>query len=106
MLVESREGLVDVAHRDHSTQVAEGVNWGVPVVGDYRRGEETRELKAAVAIGSDHHGNLDALITQSGDASGLLSFNHGSAFKRQAKLGKKRDGIIKGFHHDADIVHS
>jgi hypothetical protein len=51
-----------------------------------------------VAVGSDHHGDLDALITQSGDASGPFSFNHGSPLKCQAKLGEKGDGVIEGFH--------
>jgi hypothetical protein len=63
-------------------------------------------VKAAVAVGSDHHGDLDALMTQSSDASGPFSFNHGSPLKRQAKRGEKRDGIIERFHRDADIVHS
>ena len=59
-----------------------------------------------MAIGSDHHGDLDALITQSSDASGPLPFNHGSPLERQAKLSQESDGVIERFHHDADIVHS
>ncbi len=77
-----------------------------PVIGDYRRGEKTREREAAVAVGPDHHGDLDALITQSSDASGPFSFNHRSPLARQAKLGEKRDRIVERFHYDADIVHS
>jgi hypothetical protein len=96
VLAESGECFVDVAHCEHSTQVAERVHRGVAVIGD--RGEKTRELEAAVAIGRDQHGDLDALITQSSDASGPFSFNHGSPLKRQAKLGEKSDGIIEGFH--------
>ena len=59
-----------------------------------------------MTVGSDHHGDLDTLVTQSSDASGPFSFNHGSPLKRQAKLDEKRDGIIERFYHDADIVHS
>jgi len=69
-------------------QVAEGVHRGVPVIGDNGRVRK-RELKAAVAVGSDHHGDLDALITQSSDTSGPFSFNHRSPFKRQARLVEK-----------------
>jgi hypothetical protein len=76
------------------------------MIGDYRWGKKSRNLESAVTVGSDHHGDLDALITQSSDASGPFSFNHGSPLKRQAKLGEKRDGVIEGFHRDADIVHS
>ena len=86
--------------------LTEGVHRSVPVIGDYRRGEETRELESAVAAGSDHHSDLDALITESGDASGPLCFDNGSPLKRQAKLGEKRDDIIEGLHHDANIVHT
>ena len=59
-----------------------------------------------MAIGSDHHGDLDALIDQSSDASGPFSFNHGAPFKRQSKLGEKGDGVFERFDDDADIVHS
>jgi hypothetical protein len=30
---------------------------------------------------------------------------HGSPFELEAQLGEKRDGGIKRFHHDADVVH-
>jgi hypothetical protein len=59
-----------------------------------------------MSIGGDHHGYLDALVAQSGDAPGPFSFDRGSPFELQAKLGEKRDGLIDGFNHDADIVHS
>ena len=95
VLAEPGECFVDVAHSEHSTQVAEGVHRGIPMIGDYRRGEKTRELEAAVAVGGDQHGNLDALIAQSSDASGPFSVNDGSSFKRQAKLGEERDCVIE-----------
>jgi hypothetical protein len=106
LFAESAERFVNVAYCEHSTQVAEGIHRGIPVIGDYRRGDETRELKAAVAVGSDHHGDLDALITQSSDASGPLSFDYGPPLKRQAKFCEKRDGVIERVYHGADIVHS
>jgi hypothetical protein len=76
------------------------------VIGDYRRGEKSRDLEPAVAIWGDHHGDLDALVAQSGDAPGPFSFDCVSPFELQAKLGEKRDGLIEGFYHDANIVHS
>ncbi len=75
------------------------------MVGDDGRGEETRELQAAVAVGRDHHGDLDALIAQSGDAPGPFAFDHGAPLNRQAKLGEEGDGVVEGFDDDADIVH-
>src|SRR6266511_3566526 len=103
-LAEPGERLVDVVHGEHDAEVAESVHRGVPVIGDYRRGEKSRELEPAVAIGSDHHGDLDALEAQSGDAPGPVSFNRGSPFECEAKLGEKSDGGIEGFYHDADVV--
>ena len=75
------------------------------MIGDYRRSEKSREFEPAVAIGSDHHGDLDALEAQSGNAPGPVSFNRGSPFECEAKLGEKSDGGIEGFYHDADVVH-
>ena len=69
------------------------------------RGEESRELEPAVAVRRAHHGDLYALVAQSGDTPGPFSFDHGSPFELEAKLGKKRDSGIEGFHHDADVVH-
>jgi hypothetical protein len=58
-----------------------------------------------VAVRGDHHGDLDALVAQSGDAPGPFSFDRSSPFELQAQLGEKRDGLIEGFYYDADIVH-
>jgi hypothetical protein len=52
-----------------NAQVAEGVDRGVPMVGDDRRREKVRELEPAVAVRRSHHGDLDALVAQSGDAA-------------------------------------
>jgi hypothetical protein len=57
-------------------------------------------------IRGSHHGDLDALSAQSGDAPCPFSLDRGSPFELQAKLVEKRDGLIEGFYHDADIVHS
>ncbi len=76
------------------------------MIGDDRGAKKTRELEAAVAVGRDHHGDLDALIAQSGDASGPFPFNHGPPLEGQAELGEEGDGVIEGFHRDADIVHA
>src|SRR5512135_3930583 len=104
-LLEPGERLVDVVHREHDAQVAERVHRGVPVIGDCRRGEKARDLEPAVAVRGDHHGDLDALGAQSGDAPGPFAFDRGAPFELEAKLREKRDGGIEGFYHDADIVH-
>ena len=75
-------------------------------ISDDGRGEESRELEPTVAVWGDQHGDLDALVSQSGDAPGPLSFDRGSPFKLQAYLREKRNSVIEGFYNDADIVHS
>jgi hypothetical protein len=75
------------------------------MIGDYRRGEKSRNLESAVAVGGDHHGDLDALCAQSGDTPGPFSFDHGSPFEPEAKLGEKSDGLIERFYRDADVIH-
>src|SRR6185312_15385784 len=45
-LEEPFKRLVDVVHREHDAEVAEGVDRGVPVIGDDRRREEAGELEA------------------------------------------------------------
>ena len=104
MLAEPGQRLVEVVHREHDAEVAEGVDRRVPVIGDRRRREKARELDLAVAIRHPHHGDLDALVTQSSDAPDI-SFDHESPLELEAKLGKERDGGIKRLHHDADVVH-
>jgi hypothetical protein len=47
---------------------AESVHRGVPVIGDHRRREKSREFESAVAVRRTHHRDLDALVTQSSDA--------------------------------------
>ena len=70
------------------------------MIGDYRRGEKSRKLKAAVAVGGDHHGDLDMLCAQSGDAPGPFSFDHASPFELQAKLGEKSDDPVAMYLSD------
>ncbi len=65
------------------------------MVGDDGRGEKTRKLQAALAIGRDHHRDLDALIAQSGDASSPFAFDGGAALQRQTEFGEEGDGVIE-----------
>src|SRR5262249_39843303 len=73
--------LVDVVHGEHDAEVAQGVDRGVPVIGDDGRRDEAGELEPAVAVRRAHHGNLDMLIAQSGDTSGPFSFDRGPPFE-------------------------
>src|SRR5262245_25216272 len=59
-----------------------------------------------MTVGSDHHGDLDALRTKSGDAPSPFSFDQGSALQAEAKFGEELDGGIDVFHHDSDVVHT
>ena len=45
------------------------------------------------------------MVAQSSDGPCPVSFDHGSPLELEAELGEKRDSGIKGFHHDADVVH-
>src|SRR3954466_9843919 len=65
---EPGERIVEVVHGEHDAQVAESVHRGIPVIGDHRRREKSRELDPAVAVRRTHHGDLDALVAQSSDA--------------------------------------
>src|ERR1051325_1846005 len=104
-LAEPGERVVDVVHSEHDAQVAKSVYRGVPVVGDDGWVKESRKFEPAVAIWSDHHGDLDALRLQSCDAASPLSFDDGSPLQFQAELGEKCDRHIEGFDRDAYVVH-
>ena len=91
MPAEPGERIVDVVHGEHDTQVAQSVHRGVPVIGDHRRREKSRELEPAVAVRGAHHGDLDALVAQSSDTPRPVSFDRGLTFKFEAELAKERD---------------
>src|SRR5258708_14118914 len=55
VFAEPGERLVDVVHSEHDAKVSESVHRGVSMIGDYRRGEKSRKLEAAVALGGDPH---------------------------------------------------
>ena len=63
------------------------------------------ELEPAVAVRRAHHGNLDALPTQSGDASGPFSFDRGPPFKIQAELAEESDRRFEVSDDDSHVVH-
>jgi quercetin dioxygenase-like cupin family protein len=90
-LAEPGKRAVDVVHLEHDAEVAQSVHRSVPVVRDRRRGEKPRELEPAVAVGRPHHGDLDALVAQSRDASGPLAFDHGLPLEFEAELAKELD---------------
>jgi hypothetical protein len=69
-------------------------------------GIEARELETAVAVGRAHHGDLDALAAQAGDAPGPFAFDRGPPLKLEAKFGEKRNRGIQVLDHDADVVHT
>ena len=68
VLAESVERIVEVVHGEHDAEIAESVDRGVPMIGDRRRREKTRELDPAVAVRRTQHRDLDALVAQSSDA--------------------------------------
>ena len=90
-LAEPFKRLVDVVHGKHDAEVAQGVHRGVAVIRDDGRREEAGELEPAVAVRCAHHGNLDALIAQSGHTSGPFSFDGRPPFELETELPKKID---------------
>src|SRR5689334_6090632 len=69
-LAEPGEGVVEVLDGEHDAQVPQRVHRGCAVIGRDGGGVEARELEAAVAVGGEHHGDLDALAAHAGDAAG------------------------------------
>jgi hypothetical protein len=66
MLAEPGQRIVEVVHREHDAEVAEGVDRCVPVIGDRRRREKAREFDPAVAVRS-----LDLEVTRMRECSGM-----------------------------------
>jgi hypothetical protein len=75
------------------------------VIRDDRRREKARELEPAVAVGCAHHGNLDALIAQSGDTSGPFSFDRRPPFELEAELAKEINRRRQIIDDDSYVVH-
>jgi hypothetical protein len=76
------------------------------MVSDYWRRDKSRELESAVAVGGDHHCNLNLLVTQSGNTASPFSLDHRSPFKLEPKFDEKRNNFIERLYYDADVVHS
>src|SRR6185503_3505617 len=105
-LAEPAERVVEVLDGEHDAQVSQRVYGGCAVIGRDGGSVEPRELEAAVAVGGAHHGDLDALAAQSGDAAGPFAFDGHAAFEGKAELGEELNGDIEVCHHDADVVHT
>ena len=58
-----------------------------------------------MAVRRAHHGDLDALVAQAGDAPRPLAFRHGSPFELEAELEEELDHHSEVFHDDADVIH-
>ena len=59
-----------------------------------------------MAVGSDHHCNFYMLVSQPGDTSSPFPFYCGPTFKFKTEFGKKGNGVVEGFYHNANIVHA
>ena len=105
VLAEPGQRIVEVVHREHDAEVAESVHRGVPVIGDRRRREKSRELEPAVAVRRAHHGNFDALIAQSSDTSGPFSFDRGPPFELETELAKEINRPSEVIDDDSYVVH-
>src|SRR5690606_17819402 len=96
---------VEVIHGEHDAEIAQGIDRGVPVVRDDGRREEAGELEPAVAVRRSHHGNLDTMLAQPGDASGPFAFDHGPPFKLEAEFAKEINRPVEVFDDDSHVVH-
>lgn len=97
--------LVDIVHREHDAEVAQGVDGRVAVIRNDRRREKAGEFEAAVAVRCAHYGNLDTLIGKSSDASCPLAFDHGPPFELEAELAKEINRRAEVFDDDSDVIH-
>ena len=73
------------------------------MIRDGRRREKTGEFEPAVAVRRPHHGNLDALIAQSSDASGPFSLDRCPAFEFKAELAKEINRRCEVIDDDAYV---
>jgi len=74
------------------------------VICDDRRREEAGQLEPAVAVRCAHHGNLDVLIAQPSDTSGLFFFDGGPPFELEAEFAKELNSASEVIDDDSDIV--
>src|SRR6185436_297776 len=95
VLAEPDERVLEIVYGEHDAEVAEGVHRGGAVIGDHGRREKARELDPAVAVRRTHHGDLDALVAQSGDEPRPVSFDHASAFQLETQLREERDSGLE-----------
>src|SRR5436853_6987048 len=79
------ERVIDVIHCEHHSEVAEGVHRGIPMIGDHLRRDEARELEPPVAVRRAHHGDLNGLVAQAGDATCPPALDHALAFQLEAE---------------------
>ena len=105
VIAQAAEGLIDIVDCEHDAQVAGGVHRGVPMIGDDRRFEEAREFESAVAVRRAHHRDLDPLIPQADDPSGLLSLHQVLPFELESEFAEERDRRDRILDDDADIVY-
>ena len=105
-LAEYVEGIVDVVDGEHDTEVAEGVHGGIAVIGDDGWMEEAGELDSAMSIGRAQHGDLDALIGETGDTAGPIAFDGGATFELEAESEEEVDGGIEVGDDDGDVVQA
>jgi hypothetical protein len=75
------------------------------MIRDYRRCQEARELKTAVAVWRAHHRDLDTLIHQSGDTSCPFSFDRGPTLELEAELLKEINRPFEVIAGDSYVVH-
>jgi hypothetical protein len=97
--------LVDVIHGKHDAEVAQGVYRGVAVVRDDRRREEAGQLETTVPVRRAHHRDLDALIGESGDTAGPLSFDQGPPFKLKTEVSKEIYRLPQVIDDDSHVIH-
>jgi hypothetical protein len=90
---------------EHDAEVADSVHRGIAVIRDGRRREKAGEFEPPVAVRRAHHGNLDALIAQSSNASGPFSFDRGTTFELKAEFVKKINRPFEVIDDNSNIVH-
>ena len=105
VLAEPDERLVKIVHGEHHAQVAKRVDRSSPVIGDHGWSEESRKLETTVAVRRSHHGDLDTLLAEPGNAARPFALDHRPTFELQAKGAKELDHRLEVLDNNADVVH-
>jgi len=104
---QARHGVVDVVDREHDAADAERVRGRVlRLDANRRRPVKLRQLDAAVAVRSAHHGDVGANVLESDHRVRPAPLHRRAPFELHPELGEERHGSIEILDDDENVVHA